>query len=79
MIMIIIQGLISAVSPGMRIQSAMKCHCYLTQKQHTTVLQPAGAKTTQRQHRNTRHNDISLLEEKEIMNFMNLLLEFSGL
>jgi hypothetical protein len=24
----------------MRIQSAVKCHCYLTQKQHTTVMQP---------------------------------------
>jgi hypothetical protein len=32
-------------------------------------MQPAGAKTTQTQHRNTRHNDISLLRpEKEIMN-----------
>jgi hypothetical protein len=40
-------------------------------------MQPAGAKTTQRQHRNTRHNDISLLwPEREIM---NLFLEFSGL
>jgi hypothetical protein len=34
----------------MRIQSAVKCYCVLTQKQHTTVLQPAGAKTTQKQH-----------------------------
>jgi hypothetical protein len=41
-----IQGLISAVSPQL-IQSAVKCHCYLTQKQHTTVMQPVGAKTTQ--------------------------------
>jgi hypothetical protein len=55
-IMIIIQGLICTVSPVMRIQSAVKCLCYLTQKQHTPVLQPASAKTTQTQHRNTRHS-----------------------
>jgi hypothetical protein len=37
------------ISSVMRIQSAVKCHCYLTQTQHTIVMQPAGAKTTQRQ------------------------------
>jgi hypothetical protein len=57
------------ISSVMRIQSAVKCHCYPTQIQHTTVMQPAGAKTTQRQHRNTRLNDISLLwPEKGIVN-----------
>jgi hypothetical protein len=35
------------ISSVMKIQIAVKCHCYLTQKQHTTVIQPAGAKTTQ--------------------------------
>jgi hypothetical protein len=30
------------ISSGMRIQSVVKCHCYLTQKQHTTVMQPSG-------------------------------------
>jgi hypothetical protein len=56
------------ISSVMRIQSAVKCHCYQTQKQRTTVMQPAVAKTTQRQYRNTRHNDYSLLwPEKEIV------------
>jgi hypothetical protein len=32
-----------SISSGMRIQSTVKCHCYLTQKQHTTVMQPKGA------------------------------------
>jgi hypothetical protein len=49
------------ISSVMKVQSVVKCHCYLSQKQQTTVMQPAGAKTTQTQHRNTRHNDISLL------------------
>jgi hypothetical protein len=39
--------LYECISSVMKIQSAVKCHGYLTQKQHTTVMQPAGAKTTQ--------------------------------
>jgi hypothetical protein len=31
-------------SPVMRIQSAVKCHCYLTQKQHTTVNSTAACR-----------------------------------
>jgi hypothetical protein len=55
----------------------VKCHCYPTQKQHTTVMQPSGAKTTQTQHRNTRHNDISLLwPERGNREF---ILEFTGI
>jgi hypothetical protein len=33
------------ISSVMKIQSAVKCHCYLTQKQHTTVMLPAGTST----------------------------------
>jgi hypothetical protein len=62
----------------MRIQSAVKCHCYLTQKQHTTVMQPAGAVPLLQhntQYRNTRHNDISLLwPEREIVNLFQSLV-----
>jgi hypothetical protein len=62
----------------MRIQSAVKCHCYLTQKQHTTIMQPSGAvPLSHTQYRNTRHNDISLLwPERGNREF---ILEFSGL
>jgi hypothetical protein len=40
-------------------------------------MQPAGAKATQSQHRNTRHNDISPLAQ-ERKSYI-LFLEFSGL
>jgi hypothetical protein len=62
----------------MRIQSAVKYHCYVTQKQHTTVMQPSGAvPLSHTQYRNTRHNDISLLwPERGNREF---ILEFSGL
>jgi hypothetical protein len=57
------------ISSVIRIQSAVKCHCYLTQKQHTTVMQPAGAKTHKDSTETHWHNDISLLwPEKEIVN-----------
>jgi hypothetical protein len=49
------------ISSDMRIQSAVKCHCYLIQKQHTTVMQPAGAvplsqRNTETQGTMTSHN-----------------------
>jgi hypothetical protein len=40
-------------------------------------MHPAGAKTTQRQHKITRHNDISLLGQKKKL--WVYILEFSGL